>query len=84
MSSTDAHRFEEALDALHAAEKRQLALPGARKLAGQPRRRLLHELLRQVIEIHQLADSSGDAQRGLLEAHCADTSILLALLAAQP
>ncbi len=84
MSATDIQRFEEALDALHAAERRQLLLPGARKLAGQPRSRLLHKLLQQVIEIHQLADSPSDAQRSLLEAHCADTSILLALLAAQP
>jgi hypothetical protein len=84
VSSMDLQRFEEALEALHAAEKRQLRLPGARKLAAQPRKRLLHTLLQLVIEIHQLADSSSDAQRSLLEAHCADTSILLALLAAQP
>jgi hypothetical protein len=78
-------RVEEALEALHAAERRQLMLRGdIVKLAGEPRRRLLRELLQRMIDIHQLADSSSYAQQSLLEAHCADTSILLALLAARP
>jgi hypothetical protein len=77
-------RVLQALEALRAAEARQISLAGVVRLAGSPRRRLLHELLRKVIEIHQLAEATSEAQRSLLEAHCADTSILLALLAAQP
>lgn len=79
-------RVEQALEAQHAAERRQLAMESdAVRLAGEPRRSVLHRLLRQTSEVAQLAaDTSSDAQRSLLEAHCADTSILLALLAARP
>ena len=85
MTLAETDRFEEVLNTLHAAEKRQLALPGNRRLASQPRHRLLHVLLQQVIEIHQLAAaSSSDVQRSMLEARCADTSIVLALIASKP
>jgi len=77
-------RLREALDALHAAEKRQLTLAGTAKLASAPRRRLLFDLLQHMIDIHHLASSPSDGQWSLLEAHCADTSILLPLLAARP
>lgn len=84
MTSAVPPRLLAAVEALHAAEQHQLTLGSVVKLAGQPRKRLLNEVLQHFIEIRQLADSPSEAQRSLLEAHCANTSILLALVAAQP
>jgi hypothetical protein len=82
--SADSALVLDAIEALHAAEKRQLALGDVVKLIGEPRKKLLTKVLQNFTRIRELLDSPSEAQRSLLEAHCADTSILLALLVAQP
>ncbi len=77
-------RVREAVDALHSAEEQQLALPSAAASLGKPVGELLLDLVVHAGAIHQLSVSPSAAERLLREAHCAEASILLALIAAHP
>jgi hypothetical protein len=77
-------RVREAVLALHSAEERQLALPTATEHLGDSVGELLIGVLVQAVAIHQLSTQPSPAQRLLREAHCAEASILLSLIAAHP
>jgi hypothetical protein len=77
-------RVREAVQALRSAEERQLDLPHAAENLGKSVEELLLEVLLRVAAIYQLSPTPSAAQRLLREAHCADASILLALIAAHP
>jgi hypothetical protein len=77
-------RVREAVEALHSAEERQLALPNAAEHLGESVDHLLLQVLVRVVAIYQLSPRPSAAQRLLREAHCADASILLSLIAAHP
>jgi hypothetical protein len=77
-------RVREAVLALAAAQERQLTLPGATAHLGESVEELVLAVFQHLTAIHQLSQAPTAAQRLLREGHCADASILLALVGAHP